>query len=229
MARVKRTYRKRRINRKKMYKKMKRGATTLVNASGLSPIPSRYITKMKYAQSVTLSGTGAQVYQWNLNGIWSPSRTGGPGSHQPYGYDQLATLYNRYRVFATRYVVTAISDNFNIQYAVLPSNNTLPPITNVSEARENPRCQYAVQNPGGTLKKITGKVSLPALTGRTKAQYMADDSYQSIINLNPTEIMTLGVYTQGLNDDTGSEMSRTINILLEYYVEFFDPISLDQS
>lgn len=224
------TYRKRRINRKKMRKNVnKRGKATLVNTSGLSPLPSRYITKMKYAQAVTLSGTGMQTYQWNLNSIFSPSRTGGPGSHQPHGFDQFSPLYNRYRVFATRYVVTVANDNYNIHYAVLPSNSAIPPITNVSEARENPRCQYACQNPGGTLKKITGKVNLPALTGRTKSQYMSDDSYQSIIAASPTEIMSLSVYSQGLNDDTGVSMSHTINVLLEYYVEFFDPISLDQS
>lgn len=207
----------------------RRFGTTLTNVSGLSPLPSRYITKMKYAQAVTLTGVGMQTYQWNLNSIFAPSRTGGPGSHQPHGFDQFAALYNRYRVFATRYVVTVATDTYNNHYAVLPSNSATPPITNVSEARENPRCHYAVQNPGGTLKVLTGKVNLPALTGRTKAQYMADDSYQSIVSLSPSEIMTLTVASQGLNDDTGVSMNHTINILLEYYVEFFDPISLDQS
>jgi len=210
----------------------RKGATTLVNMSGLSPVPSRYITKLKYAEAVTVTGIGPQVYQWNLNGLYDPNRTG--TGHQPYGYDQLCgpvgtSLYNRYRVFRVDYVLTVANDNYNIHYGVLPSNVATPPITNVSEMRENPRAQYAVQNPGGTLKKIKGTISLPALTGRTKQQYMADDSYQAVFNALPNEVMTLSCYSQGLNDDSGSSMSHTFNILLVYHVEFFDPHVLDQS
>lgn len=216
------------FRRKRTQRKPK--STTLVNASSLSPIPSRFITKSKYCEAVTISGTGVQRYVWNLNSLWDPNRTG--VGHQPYAFDQLfgtGLLYNRYRVFKVDYVVTVANDNYNIHYAVLPSNVDTPPISNVSEARENPRCQYAVQNPGGTLKKITGSVYLPALTGKTKQQYMSDDSYQSLWNSSPSEIMTLNVYSQGLNDDVSVSMSHTVNIALVYHYEAYDPNPLDQS
>lgn len=211
--------------------KRRGGAQTLVNSSSLSPVPSRFITKMKYAEAVTLSGTGMRTYVWNLNSLFDPNRTG--TGHQPYGFDQLcgapgASLYNRYRVFRCDYVLTVANDDYNIHYAVLPSNE-VPPINNVSEARETPRCQYAVQNPGGTLKRITGSVSLPALMGRTKEQYMASPDYSAQYNANPFEMALLNCYSQGLNDDAGVPMSHTFNILLTYHVEFFDPHVLDQS
>lgn len=209
-----------------------RKKTTLVNKSALAPIPARYITKLKYAESFTLTGTGMRTQQMNLNSLFDPNRSG--IGHQPYGFDQLcgpagSALYNRYRVFKVDYVVTVANDSYNIHYAVLNTNDAAPPIGNVSEARENPRCQYACQNPGGTLKKITGSISLPSLLGRTKAQYMSNPDYQAQYNATPSELAIMNIFAQGLNDDISVSMSHTINLLMVYHVEFFDPHVLDQS
>lgn len=220
---------KRTIRRKRM---MKKRPTTLVNRANLTPFPSRFITTMKYAEAVQVSGIGVRSYTWNLNSLFDPNRTG--LGHQPYGYDQLCGTvglapYNRYRVFKVDYVVSVLTDTYNNHYCILPSNNSPPPISNVSEARENPRAQYAIQNVGGTVKKIVGSVYLPALTGKTKSQYMSDDSYQAVFNANPGELMTLNVYAQGVNDDESVPMTHTINILLKYHCEVYDPHNLDQS
>lgn len=219
---------------KRMFKRKRGGArrwrkrqtTTLVNTS-LRPIPARYITKMKYAEALSISTPGLGAYKWNLNSLWDPNRTG--IGHQPYGFDQLAGLYSRYRVIACKYVLTAVSDSANISFACLPSNEAAPPISNVSEARENPRAKFATQNPGGTLKVLKGNVYLPALVGRTKTQYMADERYQAQVTASPTEVAVLNVYGQGLNDDPVFNPNITYNILLEYTVEFFDVISQEQS
>lgn len=212
-------------SKRRSYKKKQQ--TTISVTKALTPIPSRYITRMKYAEAVPMSSAGMSTYRWNLNSIWDPNRTG--IGHQPYAYDQLSTLYNRYRVISCRYVVSAIADGSNIQCAVLPSNDASPPISNVSECRENPRAQYIVQNPGGNLKVMKGKVNLPQLMGRTTEQYMASDKYEAIVTSSPTEIGILHVFTQGFNDDPTFNPNATINILLEYTVEFFDPFNQEQS
>lgn len=84
-----RKYRKRAANRK------------LVVNSALQPIPQRYITKMKYSEQVSTDAAGR--YMFNLNSIFDPNRTGTLTGHQPYGFDTLATLYNRYRVISCGY------------------------------------------------------------------------------------------------------------------------------
>lgn len=208
------------------------GKTTLVNTSGLSPLPSKFVTKLKYAEAVTVTGVGMQNYRWRMNSLFDPNYTG--GGHQPYGFDQLCgapgiALYNRYRVFKVDYVLTVANDNYNIHYATLPANVEVPPINNVSEARENPRCQYAIQNPGGTLKKIRGSLSLPALTGLTRPQYAAGENYQALYNNSPVEHQVLSCFSQGMNDDVSVSMSHTFNILMVFHVEFFDPHVVDQS
>lgn len=220
---------KRQFKRKRIVRKRRAARKTTLFNTGLTPLPSRYLTKLKYAQALTVSGVGLQSFTWNLNSLFAPARTAHPSNHQPHGYDQFAPLYNRYRVYGVKYVISCANSEYNIHFACLPSNSAIPPITNVSECRENPRAQYRTQNPGGSLKMLKGYVNLPALTGRTKSQYMADDSYQAIYNLSPTEIMTLPVFVQGMNDDTGVAMTHTINIMLEYHVEFFDPVPLEQS
>lgn len=217
---------------RKLMRRYRKKKTTLANRSSLAPIPARYITKMKYAESYLLTGAGLRTQQMNLNSLFDPNRSG--LGHQPYGFDQLCgpagtALYNRYRVFKVDYVVVVANDDYNIHYAVLNTNDASPPIGNVSEARENPRCQYKCQNPGGTLKTITGSISLPSLMGRTKAQYMASDNYQSVYNASPAELAVMNIYAQGLNDDVSVSMTHTVNVLLTYHVEFFDPHVLDQS
>jgi len=221
-----RMMKKRAYRKKPAYKRRGGQRTTLVNTS-LNPTPARFITKHKYAEAVTTGTAGLNTYRWNLNSLYDPNRTG--LGHQPYGYDQIGILYNRYRVISCKYVLSAISTDANIAVAVLPSNDAAPPITNVSEARENPRGKYIVQNPGGTLKVLKGNVYLPALTGRTKTQYMSGEQYQAQTGASPTELMTLNCYAQGLNDDPAFNPAPTFNILLEYTVEWFDPINQDQS
>lgn len=221
---AKRMFKRKRIVRRRGGKK--RQTTALYNSS-LRPIPSRFLTKLKYCEALTVSSPGMSIYKWNLNSLWDPNRTG--IGHQPYGFDQLAALYNRYRVISCSYVISAISDSANIGLCAVPANDTAPLVTNLSEAREQPRAKFLVQNPGGNLKVLKGKVYLPALTGRTKSQYMASEAYQATTTASPTELMVLNVFGQGMNDDPVFNPAITYNITLHYDVEFFDITNLEQS
>jgi len=217
--------------RRRFMPRRKKQTTTLRN-TGLGPVPDRYLTTLKYAEAVTVSAAGLASYKWRLNSLFDPNLTG--VGHQPYGFDQLCgpagtALYNRYRVISCKYVLTCTSDAANIAFGVLPANESLTLINNVSEMRENPKAQYKVFTQGGPAQMLTGTVSLPKLIGRTKSQYMADDNYQATYAANPAELAILNCYAQGLNDDPTFNASPTFNILLEYTVEFFDRHTLDQS
>lgn len=197
--------------------------TTLVNNSRLAPIPQRFITKMKYADTFQLSTVGGGVYRFNLNSIFDPNRTG--VGHQPYARDQLATLYNRYRVYKVNYAITFFNSSTASKVAVCPSNIEMG-VATISEVMENPQSKWAVATPGGSSKVISGTVSLPALTGRTKAQYMADDRYQAEMTTSPAELLILNIFGQSLID-AGITIDCAIN--LTYFVECFDRQSLSQS
>jgi len=208
--------------KKAMPRRHRRSKGLLVNKS-LQPIAQRYICKMKYCETVTTGGTGA--YQFNLNSIFDPNRTG--VGHQPYGHDQLQTLYNRYRVISCGYRIQGVQayNSIPIQVAAHPANEIVTPTT-ISEAKENPRTKYMTISPGAPAAYLSGKVYLPSLVGRNKAQYMADDRYQATFGTSPGELAILNIKTQTLSD---VDTSFTLNVLLEYTVEVFDVNSLAQS
>lgn len=196
--------------------------TTNVNR-GLRPFASRYITKMKYSEVFTLSIANNYTQIMNLNSLFDPNSTG--VGHQPYGFDQLAAIYNRYRVISTSYVVNAYQGSQAIRYAVMPCNS-LPPINNLSELCENPRAKFRVQIPGGSTSVIKGKSYLPALMGRTKSQYMADDRFQAQSTAGPAELALLYISGQSMVDGS---LDIQLNVTMEFLVEWFDPNPIDQS
>lgn len=220
--------------KKKQWKRRPRKATRkprtqLVNRA-LNPIPQRFICRMKYADTFTVSTSGISptgTYRFNLNSIFDPNRTG--VGHQPYGRDTFDTLYNRYRVIKCSYVIMVASENtsYAISVAALPSNEEVT-VVNVSEARENPRCRYIVQGFGAPQAKLKGTVHIPSLFGRNKAQYMADDRYQAQFSASPAELAILNIYA-GLIGDSAVSNNYVCNIELTYTVECFDVKNLAQS
>lgn len=208
-------------------KRGRRGARKIVNVNrALQPFAQRYITKMKYSEAIYLSGTGPLAYRWSLNSLYDPNFSG--IGHQPYGFDQLSVLYNRYRVIACSYVISGAPINNTYQrIAALPSNEQVNALT-LSEMCENPKCRFITQAPSAALKLLTGKIYLPSLVGRNKAQYMADDRYQAQTNASPSELALLNVFMQDMSDGA-STIQTAFNITLEYTVEFFDVKPLAQS
>lgn len=210
------------IRRKQWARRPKR---VMVNRA-LHPIPQRYITKMKYSETVTSDANGR--VRFNLNSLWDPNAE--VGGHQPYGFDTLASLYNRYRVISCGYRITATSTTGSVgqsfQVAALPANESLA-IFSMSEVKENPRAKYIIQTAGGGSAVLSGKTYIPSLVGRTKYQYMADDRYQALVTTSPNEFAILNIFTSGTGSDVSSALS--VNVLLEYTVEFFDIKHLAQS
>lgn len=222
-------YRKRKSTRRPQARRARRYGrrakkTTMVN-TGISPVPPRFITTMKYSTNVATSAlTG--TYQMNLNSLYDPDRSG--AGHQPLGYDNLALLYNKYRVISTSYRINRCSSatDPSIQICAIPSND--PSILwTVNWMKESPRCKYVVQNPGAPSAVLKGKVYLPALMGRTKAQYVADDTYASDVGSNPSEEAILYIQTGTASGDI--QPSVNVSVVMTFVVEWYDAKHLDQS
>jgi len=205
----------------------RRTSTKLVN-SALKPVAQRYITTMKYCETYTPGNANGQCpWRLNLNSIHDPNRTG--IGHQPYGHDTFATLYNRYRVIAASYVVSAYSSQgATIQLAALPANEEFSAVS-ISDYRENPRGKFLVQTPGAALKVLKGKVYLPSLVGRSKSQYMADDRYQAQFGSSPSELAILNLNTQQFDESSLLNTGTTYQVTITYTVELFDLKNLGQS
>lgn len=194
--------------------------TALVNRA-LHPLPQRYITKQKYSTVFPISSL-VSMYQFNLNSVYDPDRTG--VGHQPYGFDQLAALYNRYRVISCSYVIN-VSSGANVRFASIASNET-PSVLSLSDLVERPKAQWKVQPAGANPQYLKGSCYIPSLVGRNKAEYMADDRYQSNITGSPAELALLSIMCRQLDD---TAVDAFCSITLNYTVEYFDINQLGQS
>lgn len=200
--------------------------TTVNVNTALKPFAQRYITKMKYADTVFINSAGPQAYRFRLNGLFDPNFSG--IGHQPYGYDTLATIYNRYRVISCSYTISGVDQSG--QYVVicaLPANEQVNTLS-VAEMLENPKAKFITQAPNASLKMLKGKINIPSLVGRNKSQYMADDRYQAQVGADPSELALLNIYIQRL-DGGSNVLNAPLQVTLNYTVEWFDVKNLPQS
>lgn len=209
---------------------LKRSRRRTININrALQPIAQRTIVRMKYAEQVSMSASGGIPAKqlFNLNSIYDPNRTG--LGHQPYGHDTFQGLYNRYRVISVSWNITIQSVASEIiTLCVLPCNEENSTLS-LELMRESPRCRYIVQGCGAgqTTRTLKGRISLPSLVGRTRAQYMADDRYQSQFANSPSELAVLHCFA----GNTGGSITGpcVMSVVLTYTVECFDPHQLSQS
>lgn len=210
----------------KTYKRKGR-KMTISALKSLGPIPARYITKHKYSTAMVLSSGNSYSWLFNLNSLYDPDRTG--VGHQPYGYDQLATLYNRYRVIKCSYTINGIQSDTpgaSIRIAAQPSNDIIS-YSDLSSMVESPRTKFICQGSAGSpLKTLHGWSYIPSLMGRNKAQYMADDRYSADVGSSPQEYAILQI-KGATSVDTGASIN--VMVTLEYTTEWYDIKQLNQS
>lgn len=187
--------------------------------------PHMYIT-LRYTQVTTFTNLttvgSAQIF--NLNSVFDPDRTG--GGHQPYGFDQIAVLYNRYRVLKTHWKVTfGPTTNSPVGCVVVPTNGLLAAaITNIATFESSAEIPFAwssmVPN-AGSIQTHSGSMALNELNGCTRNEYLADDRFESQVASSPTELMVL---TVGIVNTSTVTVVNTVIVTLEFEVDFHDPI-----
>lgn len=212
----------RKAYRKKRAPRRKAVTTTLVNTA-LQPIAQRYISRHKYVETNSMALSNAYSYQFNLNSVFDPNRSG--IGHKPYMTNTMSTLYNRYRVLSCSYTISAYNSNNTVLVSATPANNPIT-FSTTDEAMENPRTKWVVQTAGGTIKTLKGFVNIASLMGRTKAQYLADDNYQALTSASPSELGILNMAAQSI---VAADVQVDFTITLNYLVEWFDPKNVAQS
>lgn len=178
---------------------------------------------LKYSQAFTSTAFPVVDQVFRLNSIFDPDLTN--VGHQPYGRDQYATLYNRYRVDRVSWNVQMCTTSATGQMIVVP-NNASASFTSPGLARETPRAQWkgCAQYQD---KVISGGITLYKLNGVTKKSYEADDRFQSVMGTSPSEIMDLHVLACTNADTSSVDIYYTVT--LTYSVTFYDPIPFSQS
>lgn len=191
--------------------------------------PHRYVS-LKYTDiffvTVTTATAASQIF--NLNSLFDPDRTG--TGHQPYGFDQLAALYNRYRVLKCRWKIEFAAATASYNIVVVPVNgllaSSLTTLAGFTAAAESPRSKVGLIGAGGTSVIITGGLSINALNGVTLTEYLADDRFEAQVGTSPAEVITLYV---GLYNPNAASVISNYSVELTYEVDMHDIIAVAQS
>lgn len=222
-----RKFKRRFSRRRRLFRRRSRRTTNILRT--IQPFAPRSIVTLKYCESFTITtntATSTGLYKFNLNSIYDPDRTG--VGHQPYGFDQYAQLYNRYRVISTSYSLHAVNSTNYMQVVAYPSNDDLT-YDYIDVVKERPSCKYRVQAPNSPVTPLRGKVYIPTLMGRTPAQYKSDDRYASLCSTSPDELAILHFYFSDANTGISSTLTTALNVVLKYRVEFYDLKTQSQS
>lgn len=190
--------------------------------------PREMKVRLDYSEliNITLTGSVAYDYLFNLNSIHDPNRSG--TGHQPQGHDQWNQLYGRYRVDRVTVKLTPLGSNpttTNQMYTIFPSNSATG-LTAYGTAAEMPFAKTTVSSNAGTTVPITASYDLATITGIRRNAYQSDKDYEASFGNSPSEILTLHVV---LEDAAFSNPSCYFNIEMHFFCTLFDSLQLGQS
>lgn len=162
---------------------------------GSFPFPNKRMAVLDYVDQIALTSSAAglfgteQVYR--LNSLYDPDFTG--TGHQPYGYDQLAALYLRYKVEAVKIFVEwgDVSGDgiFPAFMVTTPNDGTTLAGKDVPTACEKQNVYQAgpISNTGQQLVRQALYLPMHKAVGLTKLQFAADvTNYGAAVGANPT-------------------------------------------
>lgn len=199
----------------------------------MDPFPPNYHCTLRYSDAKTLS-TGSAVFgtefQYRLNSLYDPDYTS--AGHQPYGYDQMAALYNKYRVKAVRYTLTFTTPGAanDIKCGVVFRPNTTAGISsgNVWIVDEDPAGITAdLSSSGDRRAVITGRIEMSKIFGISKTKLMAEDNYSAAVTSNPTNVVYMTFAT--ICYDGTNAVSSSCNVALDFECTFYDRITQSSS
>jgi len=185
-------------------------------------LPDRFRTKLVYSENYQITNAAAWNDRvWNINSVFDPDQTG--VGHQPRYYDQLAALYNRYRVLSCTIDLSVRQrTTHGISVLVIPNNSVtaLTPSTVPAELRRSGVCKITSANQPPVVYRT--KFEPWAITGVSKMQYMTDDRFQAAVGANPTEAICAHQYIEAIDGSTAVDYEFIAQLV--YEVEFFDAI-----
>lgn len=189
------------------------------------PLKNKLDATLRYAHTVSLNAAAGSnaVQVYAANGLFDPDVTGVGG--QPRGFDQIAAMYNFYRVKQSKIVVDfvyeAAASTVPVLVGILLSTDTMPLSGTIGDFLETGNVVYKMMSPD-----LSSKVRLSLAV--TPHKYLQTDeeepSLGNYVTANPTsEIVYFVVFVLAIN--AGDPVSIRILTSLDYKAEFMEPIA----
>lgn len=188
----------------------------------------RIFTKLKYSEILIFTSTAGAITDniYSQNDLFDPNVTG--TGHQPMGFDQLAVLYNRYRVFGSKVTLRCSQTGTGTQQALtgtvsLQSTASVTPSTAIGVPPER---DSTITRTVGAAGESNGILSAAAKVGTargvTATAVRNDPAYSAIVTTDPATQTYWHIYYNTADGATTS--TCTINVLIEYDCEFFSRV-----
>lgn len=183
--------------------------------------PNHKMVSLKYCQTVNFtSGIGGLAGTENifrLNGMFDPDFTG--VGHQPYGHDELATLYRFYRVMGVTVTVDFVnmSGPGTVGWAMLqtPKSTWASNGINPDALREKPGSVMGMPNWNSSNRCTIdfGYRRISEISGVTEAQVENDDEYAALFGADAFQTPFLRVNLADLSGASGATAAAQVTIV----------------
>ncbi len=185
-----------------------------------------YAHRFTQGSSATPYTFGASSTTFNLNSVYNPATS----THQPYGFDQYAALYNYYKVHGVRVKITAVGPSTTCLLCwklKSPNDSSTLASQTVSTVYERPgNTSVWIQQGAGKPFETEFDVDLAMLSGLTRAQFEADSAnYSAAVTASPTRVFPIEFNVTS----PGSSQSVDVIVELKYRVRFWDRQIVAQS
>lgn len=205
-----------------------------------SPFPMIMHTKHEYCQNFGLGNGGAGTFgntqTMRLNSLFDPDLTG--VGHQPYGYDQMAALYNVYKVTRVQVELTFTAMTVNTGYGCAcglmiqtPYDTSLALAANLpATVDERPNSQVIYLPGTGLQREVYQDWELHTLCGMTRAAFDADPTVSALVGVTPAVVPLLLI---AIADQSGAlgvgGVVVTCATRFTYHVKWTDRVTVAQS
>lgn len=190
--------------------------------------PKTVRTVLRYVESGSLTVAASSYNQifYKCNGLYDPLDS--IGGHQPYGFDQYASIYNHYKVYKSRVIVQwhvstgARHEGLIVGVNITPgASDSDTPQTKME--KQTGRINYRWISPSGDSSAVTTK----GWNAKSYFGIQRDESELSAaVTADPTE---LSHYCIWASNPAGAETFVFYTVTVEYYSEFSEPKSLGGS
>ncbi len=188
------------------------------------PFPRSTTVALLYSEVFVMSAPASAVsmnhyYQTSL---YDPR--GSVGGHQPLYFDQLASIYGRYRVDKVDYVVTLSvnTGNGGVVYTRPQPNTTYE--TAVEALNERPDVRMTSINVYQP-KTIMGSFHPHRILGVTRQKYKDDPNYSAVVTANPNIMAYLFNYFYTFTEAT----QYNVSVTLKFHSTFYEYQTVAQS
>lgn len=192
---------------------------------GLGPImPDAATVRLPYAYSSTMANHGVSPWTFGdslnlrVNNAYDPIL----GTHQPYGWDQMASLYRYYKVVGMTYKITGLAfPDKNLVLAVRPvpvNENLSIANTGLATVAERPGTKLAFAQLGGPIPTIHGTVDIPKQLGISQEQFDADVSqYSAPVTAAPPRYAYVQIAVCGTDITTFMQVLIEVTYTINYW------------